>query len=126
MINQVTVMGRLVKDPKLIKTETKKLVCYFNIAVNVVKGTCYYFRCSCWDLVAENLVARGKKGQRVVAIGRLTQRKMKSKLGESIYQIEINCERVEIIDKLTSGNLLSEEEDKDDADVLIEDEEFPF
>ncbi|MFL0459108.1 single-stranded DNA-binding protein [Kytococcus sedentarius] len=80
----ITIVGNLTSDPELRFTPSGAAVANFTIAstprtfdrqANEWKdGETLFMRCSIWQQYAENVAESLKKGQRVVAQGRLKQR----------------------------------------------------
>lgn len=99
-INNVTISGRLTRDPELRFTASGLAQCTFSVAQNNrrkdgnewVDGDTYFFDAICWRDLAEN-TAELAKGDLVVAVGRLQQRSWE-KDGERRSKIEIVADDV--------------------------------
>lgn len=93
--NQVTLVGRLTKDPEMKKTSTDKVVCPFSLAVNkLYKEDTNFFDCESWNKTAEYVGKYLKKGDLVIISGRLDQQ-VWEKDGQKRSTIRIICENVQ-------------------------------
>ena len=105
MINNVTLTGRLSRDPELKTTESGKKVCNFTLAVNDGFGDkqkSYFISCSVWNKSAENLVQYTKKGDLIGVEGKLTQRTYD--LSGSIRSVtEVVCSSITFLNTKTSA-----------------------
>lgn len=99
----VTVIGTLVADPELRFTPAGAGVANFTIASNERRknsqtgewedGAATFLRCSIWRDAAENLVESVKRGDRVIAVGRLRQREYE-KDGQKRTAYELDTDEV--------------------------------
>ncbi len=70
------VLGRLTADPELKHTNNGKAVVNFSLAHNPTRdGEPEYFDVTAWGQVAESVAAHKKKGDLVLASGRLQQQR---------------------------------------------------
>jgi single stranded DNA-binding protein len=79
---------------KLRVTPNGKSVCNFDIAVNTGKGedkTTTWYKITCWDLLAENVVACLTKGNRVIVWGVPDTEEYTDKEGNVRKQKKINA-----------------------------------
>lgn len=80
MINNVTLVGRLTKDPDLRYTSSGKAVAGFTLAVNrrftnqAGQREADYIQCVIWGKSAETLANYAKKGSLIGIVGRLQSR----------------------------------------------------
>jgi single-strand DNA-binding protein len=99
--NCVTLVGNITDDPELRFTPSGSAVANFTIAVNrrfnkdgqwedKLDG---FFRCNCWNAMAENVAESLTKGSRVMVVGRLQQRSWE-KDGQKQYAIELQVDEV--------------------------------
>lgn len=89
-INNLSIIGRLTKDPELKYTQSNKSVCSFDIAVNgFKKEDVSYFKCVSWGKTAETITQYVKKGHRIGLNGRLEQTSWTDKEGNKRYSVEI-------------------------------------
>ena len=99
MLNSVTIMGRMVKDPELRYTQSEKAVVNFTIAcdrdrtANGEKQT-DFVDVVCWGSTAEFVSKYFAKGSMIVAKGRIQQRSWEDKDGNKKYAFEVNAESV--------------------------------
>lgn len=97
----VTVIGTLTSDPELRFTPSGAAVANFTIASNERRknsqtgewedGSATFLRGSIWRDAAENLCESVKRGDRVIAVGRLRQREYE-KDGEkrTVYELDVD------------------------------------
>lgn len=100
MLNQITIHGRLTKDPELRKTQAGKSVTSFNVAVDrdYQKGgkkEADFIDCSAWEQKADFVKSYFTKGQEILVSGRLQSRKWKDKDGKDRISWEIQVEHVD-------------------------------
>lgn len=99
MLNQLVVVGRLVRDPELRKTETGKKVTNITLAVpRSYKNTngeyeTDFIDCTLWSAVAESTSDYCKKGDLLGVRGRL-QTRVYEKDEEKKYATEVVAEKV--------------------------------
>lgn len=100
MINNVVMVGRLIKDCEVKKTQSNKSVCSFSLAVdkyaNKQKKT-DFFDFTVWEQGAEYLGKYGKKGNIVAVVGELENRDYTAKDGHKVRATEIKCNRVQLL-----------------------------
>lgn len=99
---QVTVVGNLTADPELRYTQNGVAVANFTVASTArifdrtandwKDGDPLFLRGSVWREFAENVAGSLRKGMRVIAVGRLTQRSYEDSEGNkrSAYEIEVD------------------------------------
>ena len=104
MVNRVVLVGRLVKDPELRKTNSDISFATFTLAVdNRVKdadgtrGT-IFIDCRVFRDQAESLVKNTRKGSKVAVDGSLNQRNFDRKDGTKGKVIEIVVDSVTFLD----------------------------
>ena len=99
MLNQVVLVGRLVKDPELVETESNKKMTRITIAIprsfKNMDGEYEtdFVNCILWDAVAKNTVEYCKKGDIVGIKGRI-QSSVVEKDNEKKYYFDVIAERV--------------------------------
>ena len=139
MINIVTLVGRITKDPELRKSKTNKSVVQFTLAceeyVNREKVP-YYFDCVVWEQGADYLAQYAKKGNLVGVIGKLTYRDYTAKDGHKVRTYEVIANKVQLL----SMNETKKEEPKEEFaepsffnaepkptnNIVIEADDLPF
>lgn len=95
MLNTITIMGRLVKDPELRTTTTEKAVVNFCVAVERDVGEATDFiDCVAWDRTAEFIDRYFKKGSSVIIRGALRQRSWEDREGKKRNSYEVVAEKV--------------------------------
>ena len=99
MLNQVVIVGRLVKDPELRETQSGKKVTYITLAVprsyKNVDGEYEtdFIDCTLWTTVAQSTTQYCKKGDLLGVKGRL-QTSTYEKDGEKKYTTDIIAEKI--------------------------------
>ena len=89
-MNSVNIMGRMVADAELRKTDSNKSVCSFRIAVDAGKDKkSYFFSVTAWNATAENIAKYFHKGDKIAISGLLTSRNYEDKEGKKRTAIEI-------------------------------------
>lgn len=100
MLNKVTIMGRLVREPELRRTDSGKAVCSFTIACErdfAGKGEereCDFPDCVAWASTGEFVCRNFRKGDMIALSGRLQTRNWTDKNGGKRKSLEINVENV--------------------------------
>lgn len=104
MLNRIILVGRLVKDPEIRKTNSDISVCNFTLAVdNTMKeadgtrGT-LFIDCRVFGNKADNLCKYTRKGSKVAVDGGLNQRNFERQDGSKGKAIEILVDSVEFLD----------------------------
>lgn len=99
MLNQVVLVGRLVKNPELVETEKNKKLCRVTIAIprsfKNMDGEYEtdFINCIMWDSVAKSTVEYCKKGDIVGIKGRI-QSSVVDNEKERKYFFDVIAERV--------------------------------
>ena len=101
MLNHITIMGRLVRDPELRRTGSGVAVASFTVAVDrdfadkqSGEKETDFINCVAWRQTGEFVSKHFSKGRMIVVSGRLQIRKWKNNDGETRYATEIvadNC-----------------------------------
>ena len=101
MLNQIVLMGRLVRDPELRRTGSGTAVASFTIAVDrdfadkqSGEKETDFIECVAWRQTGEFVSKYFSKGRMIVVSGRLQVRKWKNKDGENRYSTEVIAENV--------------------------------
>jgi len=101
MLNSITIMGRLTRDPELRKTGTGISVASFTIACDrdiVDKNTnereTDFIDCVAWRGLGDMVAKYFTKGRMAVVKGRLETRKWTDKSGNKRYNVEVIAEDV--------------------------------
>lgn len=139
MINRVVLVGRLVRDPELRRTQTGAAVTSFTIAVDnrfardQEKGASF-LPVVCWSQTAEFVAQYLKKGNLVGVDGRLQQRSYENNSGQKVNVIEIIADSVQGLEPKGAGesnnsSLDAYEPDpapEDNSGVDVSDDDLPF
>ena len=124
MVNRVVLVGRLVKDPELRKTNSDISFATFTLAVDNrvrdadgTRGT-IFIDCRVFRDQAENLVKMTRKGSKVAVDGSLNQRNFERRDGTKGKVIEIVVDSVTFLDPNPNRETNTVEEPKfDDIQV---------
>lgn len=137
MLNSVTMVGRLTRDPELRQTQSGNQVGNFTIAcdgfpVNGEKQV-VFMNCSIFGKGADTLTKFFKKGNLIGITGRLTQRKYQSKEGAQVTATEITVTQIEFVDSKADregqnqqGEAVTEPQAKNVEAVEVSEDELPF
>lgn len=95
MLNNITIMGRLTRDPELRHTESQKSVCNFTLAVDRDReGPCDFIDIVAWNATADFVNKYFRKGQMALITGRLQTRKWEDHDGGKRTAYEVVADRV--------------------------------
>lgn len=97
MLNQITIAGRLTKDPELRYTsEKQQAVASFTVAVDRDFGSkeTDFIQCVAWRQTAEFISKYFTKGRMILVSGRLQSRTWTDRDGNKRTEWEINAENV--------------------------------
>lgn len=104
MINTVTLIGRLTKDPELRQTQGNTSVLSFTLAVGRnfknQDGSvdADFINCVIWRKPAEILAQYTRKGSQIAVRGRLQSRSYEDKTGHRVYVTEVVCDDFQLLD----------------------------
>lgn len=106
MLNRLVIQGRLTRDPELKKTASGRSVCTISLACERdvkdqtgAKGVDYIDVIS-WNKLADTVMDHTRKGQMVVAEGRLQISEWDDKaLGQRRRKAELNALNIYFLDK---------------------------
>ena len=95
-MNQIVIKGRLTRDPEVRYTQSGKMVCNFDVAVNrrFDNETADFFRCQAWSKTGEFVQKYFVKGQEILLSGEM-QSNAVDKDGEKRIYWSVN---VQIVD----------------------------
>ena len=105
MLNSVTLMGRLTRNPELKQTGSGTSVCSFSIAVDNGYGDnkkTDFINCVAWKGTAEFVSKYFTKGQMIVLSGRLSTRSWDDN-GTTRYVTEVIAREVEFCGSKSEG-----------------------
>ena len=138
MINNVTLVGRLTKDPELKHTPSNVAVATFSLAVNrnfknqAGDREADFISCIMWRKQAENFANWVRKGALVGITGRIQTRSYDNQQGQRIYVTEVVAESFQTLEKKdNSANQSSMENQMPPSfgasdPMDISDDGFPF
>lgn len=134
-MNNVSLVGRLTKDPELRYTQAGKAVLNFMLAVNRTftnqqgERQADFISCQAWDKKAENIANYQRKGSLIGIIGRL-QTSSYEKGGTRIYKTDVVVEEVEFLEpknKYSGDTQPTGRETRESAgSVPVGDDDLPF
>jgi len=146
MLNCITLVGRLTRDPELRRTNSGTSVGAFTIAVddgrkgpNGEKQT-LFMDCTIFGAQADTLMKFFRKGNLIGAYGRLVSRKYVNSQGANVTAYSVNCDRIEFVesaakmgapadmpaanDGFSQVNPVSEKQNTESIDLT--DDDLPF
>jgi len=140
MINRVVLVGRLVRDPELKKTNSGSSVVSFTLAVdsyqrNRGEKTANFFPCTAWNATAENIAKFLTKGSLVGVDGHLNQRSYQNRDGRNTNVVEVIADSVQFLERKGESNSSSsynsntkDTEPDEDTNLGIDatDDQLPF
>lgn len=128
MINQVTLVGRLTRDPELKWTPDGKAVLNVTLAVNRHYKNASgdfdadFVHCALWGKTAENTSNYCRKGSVIGVTGRIQTRHYENQEGKRVYVTEVVAEGVRFL----SSKPASSSEAPSAVTHVPEREELPF
>lgn len=136
MINNVTLIGRLTRDPKLQYTNSNIATAQFNIACNRnFKNSngeydADFINCVMWRDQAERFCEWTRKGMLVGITGRIQTRSYEGNDGKRVYVTEVVAENFQVLEKrdnTANQNSMNEQMPPNFASPMnIEDSDLPF
>ncbi|MEK3888487.1 single-stranded DNA-binding protein [Bacillus sp. FSL K6-3431] len=103
MINQVTLVGRMTKDPELRYTVEGKAVLNITLALNRhyrnTQGemNADFVLCTLWNKTAENTAKYCEKGSIIGIIGKIQTRNYEDQTGKRVYVTEVLADSVKFM-----------------------------
>jgi len=110
MINTLTLVGRLTKDPELRYTPNGNANCTFTLAVNRSftnqqgEREADFINCVVWKKAAESLANYQKKGNLIGIVGRIQTRNYENQEGKRIFITEVVAESVQFLEPRNSNS----------------------
>lgn len=110
MINNITLVGRLTKDPELKYTSGGTAVATFTLAVNrnftnaSGEREADFPNCVIWRKPAETLANYARKGSLIGVTGRIQTRNYENQQGQRVYVTEIVCENFQLLESKKDDN----------------------
>ena len=105
LINQVTLVGRLTRDPELKFTPEGVAVTNITLAVprnyrnSAGQIDTDFVQCTLWRRIAENTVQYCRKGQVIGIVGRIQTRNYVNKEGQRVYVTEVIGDQVTFLSR---------------------------
>jgi len=109
MINNVTLVGRVTRDPELRYTPQNQAVATFSLAVNRQfknangEREADFINCVIWRQQAENLVNWAKKGALIGITGRIQTRNYENQQGQRVYVTEVVADSFQLLESRSQG-----------------------
>ena len=123
-LNQVTLMGRLTKDPELKTTNSGKNICVFTLAVNgFQEDKTNFIDCKAWGKTAELISKYVAKGQRLLVTGELEQEAWEQD-GQKRSKLSVTVREIQFIEKANSKTTTQQPEINLDEQVDLS--QIPF
>lgn len=100
MLNQIILVGRLVKTPEVIETESGKKMSYITLAIpRTFKNAdgeydTDFIDCVLWEVVAESTSEYCKQGDIVGVKGRVQSRMIEEEDGDNYKKMEVIAEKI--------------------------------
>lgn len=120
-VNQVILLGRLVRDAEARSTNSGKSVATFSLAVDKLPEGADFFEVTVWDKLAENVTKYTGKGSKILVQGRLSQQTWEQD-GQKRSKVVITATDVTFLDSKSEKDTVSD--DAGDDPVNIDD--IPF
>lgn len=104
MINNLTLVGRLTKDPELKYTGNGTAVATFTLAVNrnftnqSGEREADFINCVIWRKPAETLANYAKKGVLIGVTGRIQTRSYDNQQGKKVYVTEVIADNFQLLE----------------------------
>ena len=126
-MNQVTLLGRLTRDPELKYSQSGKAFCKFSVAVTreFNRDEADFINCIAWDKRAEAICEYLRKGRRIATQGRLSVNSYE-KDGETKWITEVIVDKFEFVDSANNDTKESEKSKEKEEPEFIDDDSFPF
>lgn len=110
MINNLTLVGRLTKDPDLKYTGNGTAVATFTLAVNrnftnqSGEREADFINCVIWRKSAETLANYAKKGVLIGVTGRIQTRSYDNQQGQKVYVTEVIADNFQMLESKNSNS----------------------
>ena len=126
-MNNVTLMGRLTRDPELKYSQAGKAYCRFTVAVNrdFNKDEADFINCLAFGKTAETIAEWLGKGRRIALQGRIQTGNYENKNGEKVSTFEVVVDRFEFVDSARSETSKNQTYSNNN-DVIDDNDDFPF
>ena len=112
MLNQISLIGRLVADPTTAQSKAGGTILSFRVANTLTKEVSVFVDCKAFGKTAEAAYKAIVKGSQIALTGKLTQYNYKAKDGQMRTGYEILCDSIDFLDP--------KEKDPKQGDVAID------
>lgn len=121
-INNVTLVGRLVRDAEARTTKSGKNIAAFTLAVSgIEKEYVDFIDCLAWGKTAEVVTKYTSKGKRVGVVGKLHINKYETKDGEKRSRAEVIVNSIQLLSSAEASKKEDAEETKPSDEVNLDD-----
>lgn len=121
-INNVTLVGRLVRDAEARTTKSGKNIAAFTIAVSgIEKEYVDFIDCLAWGKTADVVTKYTSKGKRVGIVGKLHINKYETKDGEKRSRAEVIVNSIQLLSSAEASKKEDAEETKPSDEVNLDD-----
>lgn len=110
MLNQIILVGRLVKTPEVIETESGKKMSYITLAIpRTFKNAdgeydTDFIDCVLWEVVAESTSEYCKQGDIVGVKGRVQSRMIEDEDGNNYKKMEVIADKITFLSSKKEGD----------------------
>jgi len=146
-MNNVSLVGRITKDPELRTTGSGNVTTTITVAINrrftnqAGEREADFIQCVVWNKQAENVCKYCSKGSLVGVSGRIQTRNYDGKDGNKVYVTEVVAENVTFLDNKNKGSDIVDEPNVDHvetsdvsedpfkdfgSEVVLSDDDLPF
>jgi len=135
-MNQISLTGRLTKNPELRYTNSNEPVASFTIAVNRIgQDKADFINCVVWNTQAENLCKYQEKGSLIEITGSLRVDQYQDSNGDNRYKTYVLANYIGYLGKKKDSVENSAEERRENAEdpfqefadeIELNDEDLPF
>lgn len=133
MVNNVTLVGRLTRDPELRKTQAGKSVLKFNLAVNrpFNKEQADFVSCIAWEQKADFMANYITKGALISVVGRIETGSYEDASGKKVYTTDVVVDNVQALESQAQRNKGNDqppyaEKEHDEPVLDITSDDLPF
>jgi single-strand binding protein len=121
-INNVTLVGRLVRDAEARTTKSGKNIAAFTIAVSgIEKEYVDFIDCLAWGKTADVVTKYTGKGKRVGVVGKLHINKYETKDGEKRSRAEVIVNSIQLLSSAEASKKEDAGETKPSDEVNLDD-----
>lgn len=136
-MNNLTIIGRLTRDPELRTTPSGATVCSFTVAVNRRRTQSNqqpeadYFRVSAWNKLGENCSKYLAKGRKVSVVGAVSVNTYQSQDGKTHASLNVMANEIEFLSSRNDASSASSQEeapaiDEQSGMMAVEADDLPF